>query len=117
MKKNILFLLFAIAAMAAHAKDIKTMVVTTTPIMHCESCENKIKNNLRFEKGIKKIETDISNQAVTITYDADKNTQENIIKAFGKFGYEAEIKTDGENCCDKTDGTGTATRMLQKNNR
>ena len=30
--------------------------------MECTSCENKIKGNLRFEKGINDIETDISTQ-------------------------------------------------------
>uniref|UniRef100_UPI004026F15A hypothetical protein n=1 Tax=Prevotella sp. TaxID=59823 RepID=UPI004026F15A len=34
------------------AKDIKTVVFTTTPQMHCAACENKIKSNLRFEKGL-----------------------------------------------------------------
>ena len=38
-------------AMVGFAKDIKTVVFTTTPQMHCAACENKIKSNLRFEKG------------------------------------------------------------------
>lgn len=89
MRKTILSAILAIAAVSAQAKDIRTLVVTTSPKMHCESCENKIKGNLRFEKGIKAIETSIPDQTVTITYDADKNQAEKIIKAFGKFGYEA----------------------------
>ena len=72
------------------AKDIKTIVVTTTPQMHCESCENKIKGNMRFEKGVKKIETSILDQTVTIEYDADKTSVDKLIEAFKKFGYEAE---------------------------
>ena len=76
-------------------KDIKTVVVTTLPQMHCESCENKIKGNLRFEKGVKEIQCDIEGQRVTITYDADKTNSEAIIKSFGKFGYQAtEVKTE-----------------------
>lgn len=47
------------------------MVFTTTPQMHCAACENKIKNNLRFEKGIK---TSVPNQTVTVKYNADKTT-------------------------------------------
>lgn len=102
MKKIILSAMLVLAAVSASAKDIKTLVVTTNPKMHCESCENKIKGNLRFEKGIKKIETSIPNQTVTITYDADKNQAENIIKAFGKFGYEA--KEAEKKCCGQKDG-------------
>lgn len=55
-------------------REIKTVVFTTTPQMHCAACENKIKNNLRFEKGIKSIETSVPNQTVTIKYNADKTT-------------------------------------------
>ena len=63
--------------------------------MHCASCENKIKGNLRFEKGIKTIETNVKEQRVTITYDADKTNSDAIIKSFDKFGYKAtEIKSE-----------------------
>lgn len=91
-----MLVLLAPLALSAGAKDIKTLKVTTTPQMHCTNCETKIKENIRFEKGVKRIETDIESQTVTITYDADKNTEENIIKSFGKFGYEAKRKTGEE---------------------
>lgn len=55
-------------------REIKTVFFTTTPQMHCAACENKIKNNLRFEKGIKSIETSVPNQMVTVKYNADKTT-------------------------------------------
>ena len=42
-----------LTAIVGLAKDIKTVVVTTQPQMHCSGCENKIKGNLRFEKGVK----------------------------------------------------------------
>lgn len=56
-----------------------------------------IKDNLRFEKGIKKIETSIKDQTVTLEYDADKTSSDNLIKAFSNFGYEAtEVKKEKE---------------------
>ena len=55
-------------------REIKTVFFTTTPQMHCAACENKIKNNLRFEKGIKSIETSVPDQTVTVKYNADKTT-------------------------------------------
>lgn len=71
------------------------MVVTTLPQMHCDNCEKKIKGNLRFEKGVKNIETDVNGQRVTITYDAEKTTPAKIIQSFQKFGYTAtEIKAE-----------------------
>lgn len=75
----------------ASAKDVKTVVFTTNPIMHCENCENKIKTNLRFEKGVKEITTNVAEQRVTVAYDATKTNEETLRKAFTKFGYEAKI--------------------------
>ena len=90
-----------LTATVALAKDIKTVVLTTNPEMHCENCEKKIKSNLRFEKGVKVIETDLRTKTVTIKYDADKTTVDNIIKGFKKIKYEAkEVKNTpkkGEN--------------------
>lgn len=94
-KKSLLFGLSLLLSTGIQAKDIKTVVVTTQPQMHCENCEKKIKGNLRFEKGVKKIETNIGKQQVIITYDAEKTNPETIVESFGKFGYKAtEIKND-----------------------
>jgi copper chaperone CopZ len=95
--KKILLLLIAVFTMTmASAKDIKTVVLTTEPQMHCENCEKRIKENIRFEKGIKKIVTDVEHQTVTITYDADKTTVEDIIKGFEKIKYTAREVKEGE---------------------
>lgn len=93
MKKLFFTMLLFMVAMIAAAKELKTVVFTTTPQMHCESCEAKIKGNLRFEKGVKNIKTDVEAQKVYITFDPKKTTEEKLQKAFEKFGYKAE-KTD-----------------------
>ena len=67
-----------------------TLVVTTTPEMHCEGCENKIKKNIRFVKGTKKIETSVPNQTVTIVYDGRKTTYTDFESAFKKIGYSVK---------------------------
>ena len=92
--KRLSFIIFALSfSVALFAKDIKTAVFTTNPEMHCESCENKIKGNLRFEKGVKNIITDLKTKTVTIEYDADKTNVQNIIQGFKKIKYEAkEVK-------------------------
>ena len=95
MKKVFILSAMMLTALVTLAKDIKTVVVTTNPEMHCENCENKIKSNLRFEKGIKNIITDLKTKTVTIEYDADKTNVQNIIKGFEKIKYEAtEVKKD-----------------------
>ena len=79
----------------AKPKDIKTVVFTTNPEMHCEGCENKIKGNLRFEKGIKSIETNLDTKTITIEYDDDKTNVQKIIEGFKKIKYEAtEVKEE-----------------------
>lgn len=96
MKKLILLTVMLLTMTMASAKDIKTVVLTTVPQMHCENCEKRIKENIRFEKGIKKIVTDVEHQTVTITYDADKTTVEDIIKGFEKIKYTAREVEEGE---------------------
>lgn len=103
MKRSILALAMGLIASTAMAKTIKTVVVTTTPQMHCENCENKIKGNLRFEKGVKKIETNVEQQTVTVTYDADKTTVDKLLKGFTKFGYTARELKPGETVATDTD--------------
>ena len=101
----------AIAATCA-AKDIKTVVLKTDPEMHCTGCEQKIKNNIRFEKGIKDIKTNLDDKTVTIEYDADKTNVENIIKGFKKINYEAsEVKAVSGKGDAKVDAETGATQQ------
>ncbi len=73
--------------------EIKTVVYTTTPQMHCAGCENKIKGNIKYIKGVKSIETDLEKQTVTIKYDSSKTTPEKIVAGFSKIGYEVKEVT------------------------
>lgn len=96
MKNLFLTVSFALFSIVGFAKDLQTLVATTQPQMHCQSCENKIKGNLRFERGVKSIETSIADQTITIVFDAEKNTEETLLKSFEKFGYKATKVTPGE---------------------
>lgn len=85
----------ALSAGSAFAKDIQNLVLTTNPQMHCQNCEARIKNHLKFEKGVKKIQTSVENQTVTITYDADKTSEKALMGAFSKINYEV-MKVDSQ---------------------
>ena len=87
MKKLFTICLLAAGVMTGFAKDIQEFVVTTTPQMSCSNCENKIKGNLRFEKGVKNIQTDLEHQCVIVTYDADQTNETKLTEAFGKINY------------------------------
>ena len=102
MRTKVLFVALAFAS-ACFAKDIKTVVLTTNPQMHCNNCEKTI-----IEKGVKSIKTDLDTKTVTIEYDADKTTVADIIKGFEKIKYEAkEVKENPK----KVDATTSATKV------
>ena len=93
MKNTILITLMALI-LGIGGNNLRVLVLTPTPQMHCESCENKIKSNMRFEKGVKKIETNLETQQVTITYDASKNNVEGLQKGMKKIGYDTKVVSD-----------------------
>ena len=41
--------------------------------MHCSGCETRIKQNIRFVNGVKKIETLVPQQKVTIVYNGKQS--------------------------------------------
>lgn len=93
MKKNLLtafMLMLAGNSFAQTATD--TLVVTTQPQMHCQNCEKKIKSNIRFVKGTKRIDTSLDDQKVTIVYDGRKAKYNDYVEAFKKIGYEITKK-------------------------
>lgn len=93
MKKNLLvaFMLVLAGNTFANTKA-DTLVVTTNPQMHCENCKKKIKSNIRFVKGTKKIDTSVKEQKVTIIYDSKKASYKDFVSAFKKIGYEIKKK-------------------------
>ncbi|MEY8706914.1 heavy-metal-associated domain-containing protein [Bacteroides faecichinchillae] len=72
------------------AKDIRIAVFKVSQ-MHCENCERKVRNNIRFEKGVKELTTELKTKMVTITYDAEKTNVKNLQAGFKKFEYEAQF--------------------------
>ena len=82
MKKNLLVAFMLLVAGNTFAKTpVDTLIVTTLPQMHCQGCENKIKSNIRFVKGTKKI-----------VYDSKKAKYKDFVDAFKKIGYEIKKK-------------------------
>jgi copper chaperone CopZ len=104
MRKLLLIMALAVATVCSaqtdkqekgKSKELQTVVLTTNPEMHCDNCEKKIKDNIRFEKGIKSIDTNLEKKTVTIKYDADKTSVDAIIEGFKKIKYEAkEVKPE-----------------------
>ena len=87
---------------AVLAKDIRVVVFKVSQ-MHCEKCEKEVKDNMRFEKGLKDIATEVKTKMVTITYDAEKTNVKNLRAGFNKFNYEAEFVKETKKDDQKTD--------------
>lgn len=92
MKKSLIAAFMLVITGKTFAATADTLIVTTQPQMHCENCEKKIKSNIRFVKGTKKIETSVDDQKVTIVYDARKAKYDDFVEAFKKIGYEIKKK-------------------------
>lgn len=95
------------AAFPAQAKEKAVAVFTVNPQMHCQNCENKIKGNLRFEKGVSEITTDLEQQTVKVGYDKDKTDVAKLQGAFKKIGYDATEVTS--TCVTEGNCTGQGT--------
>jgi copper chaperone CopZ len=93
MKQTILVILASLM-LAIGGKELRVLTLTPTPAMHCASCENKIKGNMRFEKGVKKIETSIEKQTVAITYSPEKTTVAQLQSAMKAIGYDTKVVSD-----------------------
>ena len=107
MKKLILLTIAMFFAVMLQAQTIKEVVFTTEPEIECQNCVKKIKDNLRFEKGVKAINPDLDTKLVTIQYDSEKTNPENLVKAFAKIKYKATVvepeNKDKEDKRDKKD--------------
>ena len=93
MKKYIVSMVIAATTLSASAqksRQVDTLLVTTIPEMHCSGCEERIKENIRFVKGVKSIQTSVPEQKVTIIYQKNKAKYEDFVKAFDRIGYEIE---------------------------
>ena len=72
------------------AKDIRVVVFKVSQ-MHCEKCEKKVKDNMRFEKGLKDISTEV------------KTNVKKLQAGFNKFSYEAEFVKETKKDDQKAD--------------
>lgn len=93
MKKTFFIMAMMLCAIIATAKDIKTAVLTVSPQMTCENCENRITENLRYIAGIKDIKASAKKQTITIEFDADKTSPDAFVKSLEKIGYAASVQS------------------------
>ena len=90
------------------AKKVQTVEYSLTPAPHCQNCVNKIKGNLRFEKGVKNIEVDLEKKSVRISFSPEATSEEKLKEALKKIGYtaitdsgESQKQVSSGNSCNK----------------
>ena len=90
MKKILTVLVMFMLAIMAFASD-KTTTVFTLDHQMSTSCETKIKNNLRYEKGVSAIDVSLKDNTIKVTYAPEKTDAEKLLKAFKKIGFNAMV--------------------------
>jgi mercuric ion binding protein len=98
MQKILIITLLAILPVSIIAQD-KTKNVQTVKFstsIDCASCVNKIMTNLPQEKGIKDVNCDLKTKEVSVAYQKDKNSAEEIQKSLEKLGFTAKQVKEGE---------------------
>lgn len=92
----------------AGSKEANSVVVyTLSPAPTCQNCVNKIKGNLRFEKGVKAIDVNLKEKNVKITYSPAATTPETLVNALNKIGYTA-LPFDADKTSTSHECTGDA---------
>lgn len=91
MKKALIVSLMSLLTIGVFAAPAAKDTVVLKVHMHCKDCENKIFEQLRFEKGARQIKTDLVGQRVRVIFNPNKNTIEGFQKSLEKIGYESEI--------------------------
>jgi mercuric ion binding protein len=116
MKKTILLMAFATALFSfANAQKAQTVTIKT-PTVQCESCKQRIENDMARVDGVAKTVVNYKNHTTKVTFWTDRTNIENVKTAIANIGYDADDVTANEEaykklplCCKKPeDGGGPA---------
>lgn len=112
MKRNLsaritfLFCFFLLAVTALKAQTTNAELSIKSSVI-CEMCKKKVEKALAF-KGVEKSSVDLKTKIITVSYDPQQTTPEQIKSAISKAGYDAdEVKADPKaykklnKCCKK----------------
>ena len=94
--KQILSIFLAIYTLGAFAQststspDGKSATIAIQSSSICDMCEKTIEENMIYEKGVKKVDVDLTTATVQVTYDPRKNDAAKLRAALTKLGYSAD---------------------------
>jgi len=98
-----LFLVTNLSAQKAQkvAKTPKTETVVFSVKMDCESCLNKIKKQLAYEKGVKDLYLSLADDIVAIKFTPAKTDKEKLMAVIKKLEFEVTEIQSKESLPDK----------------
>lgn len=91
MKRSIIVCLLTGMSSMGFAKDLVTTTFVSSTKIQCENCVRRIKENLRFVKGVKDIDVSLEKQTITVTYDRDKTGDDAFKTALKKINYNVTV--------------------------
>lgn len=97
MKKTFIAIALAVMACAGACAATVTLVFAVEPAIADRDCENNIRTNIRFERGVSDVITDRGAGTVTVTFDSVKVSPARLVETFGAIGYKATVITDNTN--------------------
>ena len=80
--------ILSIGASAVERNDSKKKITKITFVsdIHCQSCANKIMNNVAvLGRGIKDVVVDVPTKDIVVVFDESKNSIENIVDGFAEL--------------------------------
>ena len=75
---------------SSKAGSFATVTIQTNASKYCKSCFNRFKDNVPFFKGVKDYTFDPATAKLTVTYDTNKTTADQIRKQISDLGYDAD---------------------------
>ena len=97
MRRILLLMICAICTLSIASaqtdkkKDTKETTKFLVSNMSCDNCVKTIEKNIAFEKGVTDLKCDLTTHTVEVTYNTDKTTEKQLIAAFKKIKYNAEV--------------------------
>ncbi len=105
MKKYLVLTLFLVGLISQmYAQKNKPERITATFIVsiHCHSCKDKITNAISQEPGIRKLNVNMKDKTVAVTFMSDKNSVSNLLDVFKRLGYMVTVQE--VSCIGSKDG-------------
>lgn len=81
--------------------DKKTETVEIKSSVVCGMCEERVKKDLAFEKGVKDVAVNLETKVISVTYRTDKTDKEKIKKAITNIGYDSDEMMANETAYEK----------------